>query len=87
MSDDFLKHVKEVVTIFRPMPSVEARGPNSSRENQPTITIRFREGQVEKVQAAADLLGVKRSYFIGWCAHQVAIEILRQYEEYKNRRR
>jgi len=83
---DFLPHVKETVTIVRPMPSVVPRGRASSREVQPTRTFRLRSEVLEAMDEAAVLLGMSRSAFVSWCSYYVAQDIIRQHQEFLKRR-
>lgn len=84
---DFLAHVRETVTIMRPMPSVVPRGKASPRDQQPTRSIRFQPDHLEAIDEASALLKMSRSAFIVWCAYYVALDVIRQHKEYvKNRK-
>lgn len=75
---DFIAHLRETVTILRPMPSVVPRGNNSPREQQPTRSIRLQPEVLLAVDEASELLGMSRSSFMSWCAYLVAKNILQQ---------
>ena len=79
---NFLTHVRETVTITRPMPSVVPRGPASPRDQQPSRSIRYQPEVLEAIDEAAKTLEMSRSAFVTWCAYQVALDILRQHKEY-----
>lgn len=83
---DFNAHVRETVTIVRPMPSVVPRGSSSPRDQQPTRSIRLQPHVLEAVDEAAALLGMSRSAFMSWCAYNVALDIIRQHQEYEAKR-
>lgn len=85
--NDFLLHIKETVTIVRPMPSVLPRGSASPREQQPTRSLRLQPEVLESVDEASALLGMSRSAFMSWCSHQVALNILKQHKEFVARRK
>lgn len=82
VKQDFLSYVSEAVTIIRPMPAVVPRGTASPLERQPTISIRFPIEQREAVEEAADVLRMTRSEFVRWCAYYVALDILKQKQQY-----
>ena len=84
---DFPAHVRDTVTIVRPMPSVVPRGNASTREQQPSRSIRFHKEVLETIDEAAALLLMSRSAFVTWCAHNVALDILRQHQEYEKGRK
>lgn len=85
VAENFLLHASPTVTIMRPMPSVVARGKASSRDQQPTRSIRFEEDQLAAINEAAALLEMSRSAFIKWCAYYVAQDILKQHVEFEKR--
>lgn len=80
---DFRTYVRETVTIIRPLPSTYERGLNSDLTNMPPVSIRIPESHREPIELAAKLLGVTKSEFIRWCAHQVAIDIVKQHTEFQ----
>lgn len=84
---DFTAHVRETVTIMRPMPSVVPRGKASPRDQQPTRSIRWQPEALDAVDEAAALLNMSRSAFAVWCAHNVALDIIRQHKEYEKERK
>lgn len=84
---DFQAHVRETVTIMRPMQSVVPRGNASSREQQPTRSIRLAAERLEAIDEASALLGVTRSTFLSWCAYNVALDIIRQHVEFEKQRK
>ena len=84
---DFTAHVRETVTIMRPMPSVVPRGAASPRDQQPTRSIRFQPDDLEVIDEAAALLKMTRSAFIVWCAKNVGLDIIRQHKEYEGSRK
>ena len=84
---NFLPYIRETVTIVRPMPSVVSRGRASSKEQQPTRSLRMPPEVLEAIDEAAALVGMSRSAFMSWCSNQVALDLIRQYSEYKNTRK
>lgn len=78
----FALHARETVTIMRPMPSVVPRGNASSREQQPTRSVRFEEKEIDAIDKAADALNMSRSAFIRWCSFYVAQDINTQYTKH-----
>lgn len=42
---------------------------------------------LEAIDEAAALVGMSRSAFMSWCSNQVALDLIRQYSEYKNTRK
>lgn len=80
--NDFLTHVRETVTIMRPMPSVLPRGNASPRDQQPTRSLRLQPDVLEAIDDATKLLGMSRSAFMSWCAYNVALDIIRQHGEF-----
>lgn len=84
VDEDFLSRLRATVTIMRPMPSVVPRGKHSYKERQPTRSVRIPERELEAINEAAALSGMSRSAFMIWCSYQTALDILRQYNEYKN---
>ena len=84
---DFLAHVRETVTIMRPMPSVTPRGKASPREQQPTRSMRLQPEVLEAIDEASALLCMTRSSFMSWCAYQVAMNIIRQRQEFEQKRK
>ncbi len=78
----FLTHVKDTVTITRPMASSYVRGVASPLSNAPTFSLRMHEDVITEVDNAARALGMGRSDFIRWCAKHVAREINVQKAEY-----
>jgi len=80
---DFQLRLRETVTIIRPMPSTVPRGNNSPRDQQPTTSIRLQPDVLEAVNEAARLLGMSRSALMSWCSYFVALDIIRQYQEYE----
>lgn len=84
---DFTAHVRETVTIMRPMPSVVPRGKASPREQQPTRSIRLQPEVLEALDEASALLNMSRSAFMSWCAYHVALDIIRQHQEYEKERK
>jgi hypothetical protein len=83
--DDFIKEVRETVTILRPMKSVYVRGQASPKEQAPAFSVRFHDDMLVDVKLAASLLGVTLSEFIRWTSHAVALDIIRQKNEYDKR--
>lgn len=83
---DFIPHLRETVTIVRPMPSVVPRGQASPREQQPTRSLRLQPEVLEAVDEASALLGMSRSAFMSWCAYNVALDLIRQHREYVAKR-
>ena len=83
--NDFVLSLRETVTIVRPMPSVVPRGTNSTRDRQPSRSIRFEEDQLDAMDKAADLLNMSRSAFVKWCAYHVALDILEQHNQFVKR--
>lgn len=79
---NFLTYVRETVTITRPMPSSYVRGNASPLSNAPSFSMRMHQDVIETVDAAAKLLDMDRSQFLRWCGTQVALDILKQKEEY-----
>lgn len=79
-------HLKDTVTIMRPLPSVLPRGANSYRERQPTRSIRMPVEVLEAVDDAAEMLGMSRSAYMNWCSYQVALDLIKQRREYKAKR-
>lgn len=84
---DFQLRLRETVTITRPMPSVVPRGNNSPRDQQPTTSIRLQPETLEAINEAARLLSMSRSAFMAWCSYFVALDIIRQYQEYEKSRK
>lgn len=84
---DFIPHLRETVTIVRPMPSVVPRGKASPREQQPTRSLRLQPEVLEVVDEASALLGMSRSAFMSWCAYYVSLDIIRQHREYVTQRK
>lgn len=82
---DFLSHVRETVTIMRPMPSVVARGGASNREQQPTRSMRLQPEVLAAVDEACKLMMMSRSAFMSWCSYYVALDILRQHKDHVER--
>lgn len=78
----FLAHVRETVTIVRPMPSSVPRGNNTSRTQQPTRSLRINEDQLIAIDEAAQLMGMTRSSYMSWCSYQVALDLIKQHREY-----
>lgn len=78
----FLTHVRETVTILRPMKSVFVRGVASTEKQSPTFSMRLSERVLREVDEAAAALDMTRSSFIRWCASAVATDILKQKAEY-----
>lgn len=84
---DFLAHVRETVTIVRPMPSVVPRGNASPRDQQPSRSIRFQPQVLDTIDEASALLQMSRSAFVTWCAYNVALDLIRQHREYEKERK
>lgn len=78
----FLTHVKETVTIMRPMKSVYPRGVASKEKQAPTFSIRLADSDKEAIEAAAAALEMDKTAFIRWTAVATALEILKQKKEY-----
>lgn len=79
---NFLTFVKDTVTILTPMKSSFVRGPASIEKQAPTFSIRMQESVQKDIEEAAKLLDMEKSAFMRWCSHAVAIEILKQKNEY-----
>lgn len=82
MAGNFQTFVRQTVTIHRPMPSSFVRGKSSPLSNAPSFSIRMHSEDTETIDAAAALLDMDRSQFLRWCAKQVALDILKQKEEF-----
>lgn len=80
---DFRTYVQETVTITRPLPSTYARGVHASSQNLPAVSVRMPQQTRDTIEDASALIGVNKSEFIRWCAHQVALDILKQHAEFK----
>lgn len=79
----FQTYVRETVTITRPMPSVYTRGVGSDAEDTAKVSVRIQYSVVDELDQASRLLGMTRGAFIRWCAHQAAIDILKQHKQFK----
>ena len=86
LEGNFLTHVRETVTILRPMQSVYPRGENSSVHKAPTISLRVPVEDQAIINEAVELLDMDRSAFFRWCAVAVARDIIRQKKEYDDQR-
>lgn len=84
LKGNFLSYIRETVTITRPMPSSYVRGVTAPLSNAPSFSIRMHEDVTQTIDEAAALLKMDRSQFIRWCSKQVALDILRQKQEYDN---
>lgn len=82
LDGSFLSYINEVVTIMRPIHSVVPRGLASPEKNQPTVSIRLTRDARDDINIACGLLDLPRSEFIRWCAHLVALDIIKQKERY-----
>lgn len=82
LEGNFLTHVNETVTILRPMRSVFPRGAASKEKQAPTFSIRLTESVERDITDAANALDIDKTAFIRWCAHAVAVDILKQKAEY-----
>lgn len=83
---DFRDKMQSTITIMKPMPSVRPRGTNTKRSQEPTRSIRFYQEHLSAIDEAAELCGMTRSSFVAWCSYYGALEIVRQFREYENRR-
>lgn len=84
LAGNFLTHVKDTVTIMRPMKSVYPRGVASKEKQAPTFSVRLADGDRAEIEAAAAALDMDKTAFMRWSSVAVAREILRQKKEYDN---
>lgn len=78
----FLEYVQETVTILRPMRSIYPRGLQSKEVRSPAHSVRYPKKTLDEIREAAAYLNVSMSEFIRWSAHAVALDIIKQKQEY-----